>query len=71
MLKNLVFIRIKSMFAGMFARSKKKISGGKNLFVCPFGYLYHRLLRRSIWRLDLPVSQTSLRRWACLGCILV
>ena len=29
MLKNLVFIRIKSMFAGMFARSKKKISGGK------------------------------------------
>lgn len=29
MLKNLVLIRIKSMFAGMFARSKKKISGGK------------------------------------------
>ena len=29
MLKNLVIIRIKSMFAGMFNRDKKKTSKGK------------------------------------------
>ena len=68
MLRTLVMIRLKSMFAGFLGRSKKRNRHGKENTPCGAGYLYCRSFRHTVYQSVCFDLRRFFSPLVCSGC---